>query len=213
MLKKIQAGSGLAFLAFVTVHLLNTWAAALGPAAYDGLQALLRFVYQFAPLEALLLAALAVHVVVGVMRIVQEPKRTLSPRARWHRYAGFFLAIFISGHILAVRGASWFYGVFPGFEGLAFSVAAVPGYFYPYYFALAMAGFYHGLNGMGIALGRLGIRFAVPDSRIVPATAGAAVLTVLALLGLGGWLFDVGDVHESAFARLAMEITGVTVTP
>ena len=64
-----------------------------------------------------------------------------------HRYAGFFLLVFIGGHIVAVRGASWFYDVYPGFEGLAFSIAAVPGYFYPYYFLLAVAGFYHGING------------------------------------------------------------------
>ena len=153
MLKQIQAATGLLFAAFLGLHLINTWLAALGPAIYDGLQGALRAIYQFAPIEALLLAALSVHLVVGLLRLVTEPKRVLNRRARWHRYAGFFLLVFIGGHILAVRGASWFYDVYPGFAGLAFSLEAVPGYFYPYYFLLGVAGFYHGLNGAFIALG------------------------------------------------------------
>ena len=206
MLKQIQAGSGALFAVFVALHLINTWLAGLGPAAYDGVQSVLRSVYQFAPVEALLLAALAVHLVVGIMRIVQEPKRQLSARARWHRYAGFFLALFIGGHILAVRGSSWFYDVYPGFEGLAFSVAAVPAYFYPYYFLLGMAGFYHALNGLSIALPRLGLNVRLPTSGLKLATAGAAVLMTVTLLGFGGVLFVVGDPADSPFARLALEI-------
>ncbi len=206
MLKQIQAGSGALFAVFVALHLVNTWLAGLGPAAYDGVQSVLRSVYQFAPVEALLLAALAVHLVVGIMRIVTEPKRQLSTRARWHRYAGFFLALFIGGHILAVRGSSWFYDVYPGFEGLAFSVAAVPAYFYPYYFLLGTAGFYHALNGLSIALPRLGLSFRLPTSGLKVATLGAAALMTVSLLGFGGVLFDVGNPADSPFAKLALEI-------
>ncbi|MGE0621208.1 MAG: hypothetical protein AB7I04_13605 [Pseudomonadales bacterium] len=217
MLKQIQAATGLVFAVFLALHLANTWLASLGPGAYDGVQGTLRAFYQFAPFEALLLAALAVHAISGVLRIVIEPKRSLSTRARLHRYAGFFLMIVIGGHILAVRGASWFYDVYPGFEGLAFSVAAVPGYFYPYYFLLAVAGLYHGLNGAGIAASRLGRPMALATGTLGRVTAAGAVLTVLALGGFGGWFYDVGDVRSSGFAvlttRIAGEVLGVDLAP
>ena len=208
MLKQLQAGTGVLFAVFLSAHLINTWLAAFGPGLYDAVQAALRVVYQFAPLEALLLAALATHLVVGVMRIVSEPKRQLTVRAKLHRYAGFFLMIVIVGHILAVRGSSWFYDVYPGFAGLAFSIEWVPAYFYPYYFLLGVAGFYHGLNGLSIALPRLGVPLTMRWPALRVSTAVASVAMVAALMGLGGFFFDVGDVSESAFAQLAFELVG-----
>ncbi len=208
MLKKLQATTGVIFAGFLALHLINTWLAATGPDTYDAVQGLLRTLYQFIAVEALLLAALAVHVVVGIMRIVKEPKRVLSLRSRMHRYAGFFLAFVVAGHVLAVRGPSWFFDVYPGFAGLAFSLEFLPGYFYPYYFLLGLAGFYHGLNGLSIATGRLGWRVPVTP-RLLAATAVAGVLMVASLLGLGGQLFDVGEPSNSAFAHLARDILGV----
>ncbi len=224
MLKKLQAITGLIFATFVAVHLLNTWLAGLGPAAYDGVQVALRQVYQFVFVEVLILSALLVHVVAGVMRIVKEPKRTLTVRARVHRYAGFFLMLVIVGHILAVRGPSVFFDVYPGFAGLAFSIEFLPGFFYPYYLLLGMAGFYHALNGSGIALqrlrgrsggriGELGRRFVLPQRRLALASSVAALVMVVSLLGFGGVWFDVGDVASSDFARLAKELLGVETTP
>ena len=209
MLKKLQATTGVIFAGFLALHLINTWLAATGPDTYDAVQGLLRTLYQFIAVEALLLAALAVHVVVGIMRIVQEPKRVLSLRSRMHRYAGFFLVFVVAGHVLAVRGPSWFFDVYPGFAGLAFSLEFLPGYFYPYYFLLGLAGFYHGLNGLSIATGRLGWRVPVTPRLLAATTAVAGVLMVAALLGLGGQLFDVGEPSSSAFAHLARDILGV----
>ena len=130
-LKKIQAGTGVVLFIFVLMHLVNTYLAALGPQVYDSTQQILRGIYQFPPVEALLLSALLVHVIVGLVRIKLEPKRTLTTRARWHRYAGVFMLVVIGGHIAAVRGPSWFLDIYPGFHGLAFSIEAVPGYFFP----------------------------------------------------------------------------------
>ena len=221
MLKQIQAATGLIFAVVLGFHLLNTWLAAFGPGVYDGVQGVLRTVYQANVVEALILAALAVHLVVGLRRIGLEPKRQLTARARWHRYTGFFLLVVIGGHILAVRGSSWFYDVYPGFAGLAFSIAAVPAYFYPYYFLLAVAGLYHGLNGAGIALGRLrpgaGPAAMLNIVALKRATLAGALLTVAALGGLGGWYYDVGNVAESDFARLTTgiveEVFGVSIAP
>jgi succinate dehydrogenase/fumarate reductase cytochrome b subunit len=125
-----------------------------------------------------------------------------------HRYAGFFLLVVIAGHVLAVRGASWFYDIYPRFDGLAFSIDAVPGYFYPYYFLLGVTGFYHALNGLGIALTRLGMPLKIPPVLLRNATGIAAFVLTTALLALGGVLFDVGDLSQSAFGILALELVG-----
>lgn len=217
MLKKLQAISGLIFATFVAVHLLNTCLASLGPGAYDGVQGALRLVYQFFVVEVLVLLALLVHVVVGVMRMIKEPKRNLTLRARVHRYCGYFLMLVIVGNILAVRGSSVFFDVYPGFAGLAFSIEFLPGFFYPYYFLLAMAGFYHALNGSSVAAGRLGgklgWRFTLPERRLAIASSAAAVVLAVSLLGFGGVWFDVGDVASSDFAKLAQELLGVETRP
>jgi len=93
----------------------------------------------------------------------------------------------------------------------------VPAYFYPYYFLLGVAGLYHGLNGIGVAAGRLGFQMRMPTSVLIRATATGAVLTALALGGLGGWYYDVGNVQDSEFAllttRIASEVFGVQFSP
>ncbi|MEM1435593.1 MAG: hypothetical protein AAGG11_16155 [Pseudomonadota bacterium] len=205
MLATLQAATGLIFGVFVALHLLNTWLAAFGAETYDGVQRALRAAYQLPPLEALILCALLVHLGIGLYRVWQSPRPTVA-RGRWHRYAGLFLAVFIGGHILAVRGSSWIFDVYPGFEGLAFTLQAVPGYFYPYYFLLALAGLYHGLNGAGIALARLrgGAVLALPTLK--RATAVGAAATVAALGGLGGIWTHLDNPQDSAFARLALAV-------
>ena len=206
-LKQLQAFSGMVFFVFLAIHLLNTYVAILGPAAYDAMQGVMRMFYQFPAIEALVLAALAVHLIVGFLRIILEPKRTLTSRAKWHRYAGFFLSFVIVGHVLAVRGSSWFYDVYPQFAGLAFSIDYVPGYFLPYYFLLGMAGFYHAINGLGIAAGRLKLDFGgLQLKQLKFATAGSALLMVLTLASFAGVWTDVSDVHNSEFAKLAFSI-------
>lgn len=113
-----------------------------------------------------------------------------------------------------------FFDVYPGFAGLAFSIEFLPGFFYPYYLLLGVAGFYHALNGSGIALqrlrgrlGGLGWRFVLPQRRLALASSVAALVMVVSLLGFGGVWFDVGDVASSDFARLAKELLGVETTP
>jgi succinate dehydrogenase/fumarate reductase cytochrome b subunit len=209
MLKPLQAATGALFALFVFAHLINTWLAAFGAHTYDSVQGMLRQVYQFAPLEVLLLSAAAVHAVIGIVRWVQEPPRTLSPRARWHRRSAVFLLVFIVGHVAAVRGVPMLYDVFPQFAGLAWSMQFAPYYFYPYYFLLGMAGLYHGANGLVIAAGRLGWRLPVSSRGLGSITAVGAVLMILALLSLGGVTRDVGPVHESDFARLGAELFGI----
>ena len=115
MLKTLQAWTGLFFATFLALHLVSTFVAPLGAETFDAVQRGLQTYYQFAPLEALLLAAGATHAVIGVMRMRGEPKRELSRRAWWHRASAIFLLVFIVGHVLAVRGPSWVCGCLPRF--------------------------------------------------------------------------------------------------
>ena len=204
--KTLQAASGAIFAVFVALHLINTALAAFGMAAYDTFQEAVRSIYQAFLVEVVLLSALIVHVLCGIVRMVKERGIERSARAKWHRYAGIFLLVVIAGHIMAVRGPSWFYGIYPGFEGLAFSIDFAPYYFFPYYFLLGVGGFYHALNGLSVGLPRLGLRLRIDNSVLARSTAVAAVVMFAALLGLAGVWTDVGAPYDSEFAKLALEI-------
>lgn len=205
-LRRIQAVSGLVFGAFLAVHLINTWLAAVSPEAYDATQTVLRRWYQSALLEPLILAALVVHVTAAVLRKRGGRPPPLSARSRWHRNAGIFMAVFVFGHVFAVRGASAFAGVFPEFAGLSFTLAQVPGYFYPYYFLFGAAALFHGINGMAIAGTRLGWRLRVGNRALAAGTLLGATLVLFALLGFGGLLYPIADPYDNDYARLVLGI-------
>jgi succinate dehydrogenase/fumarate reductase cytochrome b subunit len=207
-LRRAQALSGVIFGTFLAVHLANTWIAVISAEHYDATQRILRAVYQKPLVEAVLLATLGVHLGVAILR-----KRTGRPapqtaRTRWHRNAGIFLAIVIAGHILAVRGPSWFAGIHPGFAGMSFTLAWLPEYFYPYYFLLGTAGLYHGLHGLGVAAARFGWRLRVSARTAWCATAAGAIALVLALLGFGGVWYEIADPFDNDFTRLVTGIAG-----
>jgi succinate dehydrogenase/fumarate reductase cytochrome b subunit len=103
---RIQATSGLVFLAFAALHLVNQWLALLGPAAYDGFQRATRGLYQQPLLEqALVMGPLVLHVVAALRRLRLRGVfgRGGSWRMRLHRLTGYFLLLVIFGHIAAVR--------------------------------------------------------------------------------------------------------------
>lgn len=215
-LARVQAISGLVFLVFVLVHLVNLMLAAGSPGAYDGFQRAVRPVYQFLPFElGLVMAPLLVHVVAGVRRL----RRSAAPRdwrGRLHRASGIFLLVVIFGHIAAVRGSSVVFGAFPEFAGLELSMWLAPWFFYPYYGLFAVAAVYHGLHGAGVALATLGVR--VP--RVArdglgfwtPAVAGM-VLALAGILGIGGWLYTLPDPTGTDAARLAERFLGHLAWP
>lgn len=134
-LQRWQAATGLFVAVFVTLHLVNTWLAVFGPTVYNPVQQAFGSLYQWLPFEALLILAIYSHLIIGITRIVREPKRKLTARSRWHRYSGIFLALVITGHIGAVRGASWFADVWPRFDGIAFTLDYLGEVFLPYYFS------------------------------------------------------------------------------
>jgi succinate dehydrogenase/fumarate reductase cytochrome b subunit len=202
MVRKVQAASGMIFAVFLAAHLVNTWVAVAGPGIYAAMQRTLSLGYQAPVLEWLILGSVLVHAGCAVIRWRRETRGKLPWRGRLHRYAGVFLLLVIGGHVTAVRLLPGYYGFQPGFEGVAFSLELLPGFFYPYYLLLGLAGAYHGLNGLILAAGRLGLRLQVPPRWVYAGAGAAAVLTVAALLAFGGVLFEVADPWQSDFARL-----------
>lgn len=218
---RIQAASGALFALFLLVHLINQMVGVAGPVAYDAVQGELRGVYQTPLVEIALVAApLLVHVVVSVWRMLRRRRSGRPParatRARLQRYSAIVLLVFTFGHIFATRGASLIYDVFPGFDGIAYTLVWFPGYFFPYYLLFSVAALYHLLNGVTLALPRLGLRGAVgPRSGRVVAAAWLAGAVALAL-GLAGFAGAFHDVRQGAidsdYARLLEEL-GATERP
>ena len=219
-LVRVQAISGSIFALFLLAHLINQMLAALGPAVYDGAQRLMRRGYQAPVLEiVLVLAPLFIHAGAGVLRMLRRRARgQRTPTylgARLHRISGIVLLIFFAGHVFATRGASFLYNVFPEFAGIAFTLRWVPAYFFPYYTVFAIAGLYHSVYGLGIALPMLGIKSLAPLRRprlLVPLAGLGSLLLILGMLGFGGVLFDVGQPEQSPYARLLVRL-GVAHVP
>lgn len=218
---RVQAASGALFALFLLAHLVNQMVAAAGPEVYDELQGRLRTAYQ-APLVELacVLGPLLVHIVVSVWRIARRRRRgqkvSNHPRARWQRITAIVLFIFTLGHTSATRGPSLVYGVFPGFDGVAYTLVWFFAYFFPYYLLFSLAGLYHGLNGLALALPRIGLQVpaAVRSGRSV---AGlwlvGAVALALGMAGFAGAFHDVRDrAVASPYARLLVDL-GVASDP
>jgi succinate dehydrogenase/fumarate reductase cytochrome b subunit len=207
MVIRVQRLTGLAFLAFLLVHLVNTWLAVLGPDSYNGYQRFFRTAYQHPLYElSLIFTPLIVHLGCGLWRIwkSQVPKSHMSLSRRLHRYSGVFLGIAVIGHIVATRGPSLFLAIYPEFGGLAFTFQWLPAYFYPYYALFSAAALYHvwfGLRSMlKPSMARLpALAFA---SRVLPVLAWLAI--AVALLALGGQLFPVDDASGTEFAQLLL---------
>lgn len=212
-----QAISGLVFSTFLLLHLLNVMASAFGPGLYDAFQVRIRPIYQYPLVEVgVLLTALVVHIATGVIRLRKRPRSRgwsrLPLRTRLHRASAYYLLVFITGHVLATRLPSLTAEVWLGFSGVSYSMAFLPGFFYPYYVLLGLCGLYHGGYGAYLALRSLGIRLP-PVSKLglrvrVPLVI-AAILITLGVLSFGGLFYPIDDPLQSDFARWAAETFGV----
>lgn len=215
-LLRLQALSGLVFAAFLSLHLINVMASVFGPGLYDAFQVRIRPLYQYPLVElGVLLVALLLHIGCGITRLRRRPRsrewKRLPLRTRMHRASAYFLLVFIFGHIAATRLPSLLDGVWLGFAGVSFSIASLPGIFYPYYALLGLCGLYHGSYGVYLALRGLGVR--VPSVARLGARAWApltvaAVLVVLGVLSFGGHWYAIDDPSHSDFARWLAERVG-----
>jgi len=201
----VQAIAGGLFFIFLVLHLSNNLLAGLGSDTYNNYQRAVRVIYQHPVLELLLVVLpLLSHVIAGVWLYVIRKKWQINRglRYRLQTWAGFFLLLTVFGHALATRGVSYWFGAFPEFAGVSFSLWWVPAYFYPYYFLLFMAGLYHGAMGAGVLSRRLGIIRAGTPNRVpaIVLIVGAIGVT-LSLLAFGGKLFTIDDPRNNDYAR------------
>ena len=79
-------------------------------------------------------APLLLHIVTSVRRVVRRRRlgqpQSRAVRTRLQRYSAVVLLVFIVGHVVATRGASLVYEVWPGFDAIAFTMLWVPAYFF-----------------------------------------------------------------------------------
>lgn len=211
-----QAAAGMLFLIFLVLHLSNTLLAVFGPETYNSYQRAVRQIYQHPFFElVLVIGPLLTHVIAGLWlyRIRKRRRFTRALRYKVQTWAGFFLLFVVFGHMLATRGISYWYGPFAEFEGVSFSLWWIPAYFYPYYFLLFMAGLYHGSMGMFSVLQRLGfVRMTNSSSLPVIVTTVGAIGAMLALLGFGGFLFEIDDPRDNDYARQYGELMDIELT-
>ncbi len=202
---KVQAVSSLLFVTFLLPHLVNVGIAVLGPESFNAFQQTLRTVYQSPWVEWAILGSLLVHAVAGVVRLKQRGLSRSGHRQRLHVVAGLVLLVFFIGHVVATRGASLMYDVYPQFEGIAFTFRWVPAWFWPYYLVFGLSGALHASLGLRVSLGVLAPtwgRWFTEWKIDLALSVVLCVLTVAGVTALGGLWFDVGQPEHSAYAQL-----------
>lgn len=205
-LVQIQAFSGLILFLFVAVHLLNTVFAIHSKDAYNLFQRKARTVYQFPPVEIFFIVLpIFAHISAGLLRLKRRnfrlPKQNW--RTRLHYLSGYFLLLVIFGHIIAVRGPSIIFKVYPEFEGLSFSLWWLPWIFYPYYILFSITALYHTLHGLFLASAIFGIKLPLHHGKLFwTLVAIGSVFLIWGILGLGGRLYEIPDPRESSYGKL-----------
>ncbi|MCA9713370.1 MAG: hypothetical protein KC468_01605 [Myxococcales bacterium] len=220
-LARVQAVSGLAFASFLVLHLLTALAAVFGQRAYDGALTLGRVYYQALPIElTVVLLSLVVHVAASVTRARRRRRGRGSaerrrPHAglRLHRVSAYFLLIFIFGHITATRAPAIFADVPIEFAFVHYSLVNLPAYFVPYYTLLFAAGAYHGLRGIWVALGVLGLPRpqaprALTRDHATRAAAALALVGLLVVSALAGVWYAVDTTNFPIYDALAARVFG-----
>jgi len=175
---KIQAGSGVVFSTFLSLHLTNTIVSNNGQLFYDEIQRIFRTFYQNPIIEPVILGSLAVHLSSCFLRfirrnkndkklnnkleeakinnkpeIVQEIKDIIKlsepvPSLKVHRLSGYTLSVFVGGHIVAARIIPLIFNDKADFTLMSFSLEHWPLLFYPYFFVLGSSGVYHMAHGL-----------------------------------------------------------------
>jgi len=215
-LVRIQALSGVAFAVFLSLHLANTAAAIISAGSYDAFQGVARRFYQQVVVEIVLVAGALILHVAASLELARRRKRGPAPaELRVHRYSGYFLLTVVFVHVLATRGAALFQGVPVAAQYLSFTLATWPIIFFPYYALLFAAGACHLLIGLRLALGRLGVHWAMgmKISSVRVALVGTLGLGLLGLAALGGRVWPVAITERSAYERYFESFLPAVVLP
>jgi len=177
-LKKIQAGSGMVFSTFLSLHLTNTILSNNGQLFYDEIQRMFRTYYQNPIIEPVILVSLGVHLSSNFLRFIrrkknekrlnnklEEAKINNKPQIvqelndnikasepvislKVNRLAGYVLSAFVGGHFAAARIAPLIVNDKADFSLISYTLDAWPYIFYPYYFVFSLSGVYHLAHGL-----------------------------------------------------------------
>lgn len=232
-LKKIQAVSGLFMAIYVAMHLTNHYMLNVSYDAADTLMMHYRKIYQHPLFEGAFFVALGAHFFVNYKIYTRRSKldatsrtkkddeaktsNAVSPELKAHRWAGYFLSIFVVTHVIAVRVTPLLY--FENAADFDYSFAAAAIDFFPshsftvYYIVLGMAGGWHMIYGVRAALATLqgksvtGTAFPMPLKMVA---AASHLLIVVAVLALGKyytnieWSEKTVALHDYFFKSMGM---------
>ena len=170
---------------FIMVHFATHLAALGGLATHDWVLQAGRAVYRIPVIEAALVIALALQVVIGVQLLGQIAKRARKDVWHWAQFAsGCYLAYFIVMHTGAALVSRLGFGLDTNFYWAAGTLALDPiRYLFAPYYTLAVAA----LGAHIVAA----LHFRRPRRWHAPALALGPVLGIVIVLGYGGAFFAV----------------------
>jgi len=143
--KTIHYYSGIIISVFVAVHLTNHLMLFQGEQAHIQFMATARKFYRNIFIETLLLTAVAVQGISGIVLVATKWNYRKTIFDKLHIYSGLYLAIFLTGHVLAVLAGRY---VFKLDTNLYYGAGVLnnnPVYFFyfPYYALLIISFFTH----------------------------------------------------------------------
>jgi hypothetical protein len=184
--------SALILLAYVAFHLTNHLFAWRGEAAHAAVMEAGRTIYRSPVVEPLLVLAMSFQVVTGLILAWRWSARRLDFHRSFQVASGFFLAVYILGHMNSVFTlARWFFGIPTGWDfatgapnGLIhdpWSVRLIPHYALCVFFVVA-----HLFSGLRVILLAHGAAPRSADRIWKAGTAFAALLSAAIMLAMCG---------------------------
>lgn len=143
-LKKIHRYSGIVLATFFLFHIINHLFSWGGSDMHIRVMKLLRHVYRFPPVEAILLLSVLIQVVVGLMLVWKKGFRK-NIYDLLQVISGLYLSFFLLFHIRAVMLARYSWNVETDFHFAAWGVKNSPAdlFFIPYYSLSVLCVFIH----------------------------------------------------------------------
>lgn len=214
-LKTVSSLSGLVFGAFLVVHLVTHYSVNLGVEVAHSYMRFFRQAYQDSVVEVVIFASLFAHMYANTMIYLSRKKLAANKKGaktiqeslelRGHRYAGYFLAMSIFGHVGATRfGPLWLLGDSASEYDYTFITAACdkfPANVFPVYLMLlGMAGGWHLIYGTRSAFATLrgssvvGTKFPI-GLKVVAVISH--ILMISTVLTVSGYIYDI-DISEKS---------------
>ncbi len=201
-LNRLHHWSGIVMAAFLLLHAGNHLFALGGPAAHIQVMRLLRKVYRFPPVEALLLLCVLGQILTGLLLVWQKGFRGRSRYDMLQTVSGLYLAFFMIYHVRAVLVGRWMYHAETDFYFAAGVANHYPEklFFIPYYTLSLLSSFLHlACVHRQIKLARLhpaSPEIAAAARRLIHRQtfwimSGGVVVTTLIMLSLTGVLYPI----------------------